>query len=168
RPCCASAPTTRTCGSTTGPRWPSGPGSSPTASTTPRPAMRCGHATSPRPWPRRSRRRRPPSSIRPPWSGSRTAAGPRRRAAWCTSGGLGLGGLAGLAGEEPGQVVADRLLELLEPARGRVAVRAPADELGRVPEPRALHVLVAHLDHPLGAQRDERQVLARVPPAGLR
>ncbi len=69
-----------------GRRWPSGAGSSPTASTTPRPVTRSAPATSPRPWPRRSRPRRRSSSIRPRWSGSRTAARRRRRAAWCTSG----------------------------------------------------------------------------------
>src|SRR6266851_10379982 len=64
------------------------------------------------------------------------------------------------------EVEADRLLELGVRAGARLAVRAPADELGGVPEPRALHVVVADLEHPLRAQRDERQVLVRVPPAG--
>src|SRR5260370_25008724 len=64
------------------------------------------------------------------------------------------------------EVEADRLLQLGVRAGARLAVRAPADELGGVPEPRALHVVVADLEHPLRAQRDEREVLVRVPPAG--
>src|SRR4029077_17969721 len=68
--------------------------------------------------------------------------------------------------QDLGQIKADRLLQLLVRARARLAVRPPPDELGGVPEPRALHVVVADLEHPLGAQRDERQVLVRVPPAG--
>src|SRR5580658_10347123 len=64
------------------------------------------------------------------------------------------------------QVEADRLLQLGVGARARLPVRAPADELGGVPEPRPFHVVVPDLQHPLRAQRDERQVLVRVPPAG--
>ncbi len=67
------------------------------------------------------------------------------------------------SGEDAGQVVADRLLELGVVARGRVAVVAPPLELGRVPEAPALHVVVAHLGHPLGAQRREGEVLALRP-----
>src|ERR1700690_1811422 len=70
--------------------------------------------------------------------------------------------------QDLGQVVADRLLQLGVGARARLAVRPPANELGGVPEPRALHVVVADLEHAFGPQRDERQVLGRVPPAGLR
>src|SRR5215470_12925007 len=62
------------------------------------------------------------------------------------------------------EVEADRLLQLGVGARARLAVRAPADELGGVPEPRALHVVVADLEHAFRPQRDERQVLVRVPP----
>ena len=51
----------------------------------------------------------------------------------------------------------DRLLELGVAARGGVAVRAPAHELRRVAEARALHVVVADLDHALRPQRDERE-----------
>src|ERR1700753_2414506 len=65
------------------------------------------------------------------------------------------------------QVEVDRFLQLRVRARLGGPVRAPAHELRGVPEPDALHVVVAHLDHPLGAQRHERQVLARVPPAAL-
>src|SRR5690606_26798354 len=44
-------------------------------------------------------------------------------------------------------------------------VVAPPDEPGGVPEPTRQHVLVAHLDDPLDAQRLPRQVLLRVPAA---
>src|SRR5260370_22315308 len=64
------------------------------------------------------------------------------------------------------EVEADRLLELGVRTGARLAVRAPADELGGVPEPRALHVVVADLEHPLRAQRDAREVPVRVPRAG--
>src|ERR1700733_15191222 len=73
-----------------------------------------------------------------------------------------------LAGEDLAEVVADRLLQLGEAARLRRAVGPPPRELRRVPEPGPLHVLVSDLEHPLGPPRHERQVLARVPPAGLR
>ena len=88
-------------------------------------------------------------------------AGHRVRAGMSHCGG------ARVSSQDVGQAEADRLLQLAEAAGLRVAVRAPPDELGRVPEPGALHVVVADLDHPLGAQRDERQVLVRVPPAVL-
>src|SRR5580704_12520971 len=67
-----------------------------------------------------------------------------------------------------GQVESDRLLELLEAARTRIAVVAPPDPLRSVAEPGALHVLIPDLDNPLGAQRHERQVFLRVPAAALR
>src|ERR1700689_1260010 len=66
-----------------------------------------------------------------------------------------------------GQVEAHRLLKLGVGTRARLAVRAPADELRGVPEPRAFHVVIADLEYALGPQRYERQVLVRVPPAGL-
>src|ERR1700734_2241819 len=69
--------------------------------------------------------------------------------------------------EDLGQIVADRLLQLGVGTRVRFPVRAPADELGGVPEPRAFHVVVADLEYAFGPQRDERQVLGRVPPAAL-
>src|SRR5580700_4997534 len=75
-------------------------------------------------------------------------------------------GLAMTAPQDLGEVVTDRLLELRVGARARLTVRAPADELGGVPEARPLHVVVADLEHALRPQRDERQVLVRVPPAG--
>src|ERR1017187_2102140 len=68
--------------------------------------------------------------------------------------------------EDLGQVEADRLLQLGVGARPRLAVRPPADELGGMPEALVLHVVIADLDHAFRAQRDERQVLVRVPPAG--
>jgi len=58
--------------------------------------------------------------------------------------------------QDVAEVEADRLFKLLVGARLRVPVGPPADELGGVPEPPALHVVVAHLDYPLRAQRDER------------
>src|SRR3954447_1537371 len=67
--------------------------------------------------------------------------------------------------ENLGKVVAHRLLELLVAARLRIPVRAPPLELRGVPEPAALHVVVAHLDDPLGPQRHEGQVLAGAPAA---
>src|SRR5580658_6846993 len=73
---------------------------------------------------------------------------------------------AAAAAQDLGQVEADRLFELSVGTRPGLAVRAPAHELGGVPEPRSLHVVVADLEHALGAPRDERQVLVRVPPAG--
>src|SRR6476646_10624995 len=69
------------------------------------------------------------------------------------------------AAQDLGEVEADRLLQLGVGARARLAVRPPPDELRGVPESQALHVVVADLDHALRAQRDERQVLVRVPPA---
>src|ERR1051326_4119947 len=63
------------------------------------------------------------------------------------------------------QVEVHWLLELIEGTRLRRPVRAPADELGGVPQPRAFHVVIADLQHALGAQRCERQVLSHVPPA---
>src|SRR6516165_2572826 len=73
--------------------------------------------------------------------------------------------LRGRAPQDLGEVEADRLLQLGVGARARLAVRPPADELRGMPEPRALHVVVADLDHALRAQRDEREVLVGIPPA---
>src|SRR5258707_11227737 len=72
-----------------------------------------------------------------------------------------------LSSQYVSEVVADRLLKLTETTGCRLAVWAPADELRRVPEPGSLHVVVPDLDHALGAQRDEREVLAGVPAAAL-
>src|SRR5215216_7282607 len=67
------------------------------------------------------------------------------------------------AGQDVGQVELDRPLQLLVGARLGVAVVAPAPELGGVPEPPALHVVVGDLDHQLGVQGLEGQVLLGVP-----
>src|SRR5258708_2946816 len=67
--------------------------------------------------------------------------------------------LALLDGQDVGQVVLDRFLELLVRARLRVAVGSPAVELRGVPKANAFHVFVADLDYPLGPQRRERHVL---------
>src|SRR5258705_7895596 len=72
-----------------------------------------------------------------------------------------------LSSQYVGEVKADRLLKLTETARRSVAVGAPADELRWVPEPGPLHVAVPDLDDALGAQRDERDVLARLPAAAF-
>src|SRR5829696_8566495 len=65
-----------------------------------------------------------------------------------------LGGLGYNRGRQNlGQVVADRLLQLVVGAGVGVAVGPPADELGGVAEPAPLQMVVADLDHPLGPQR---------------
>ena len=69
------------------------------------------------------------------------------------------------AAQHLAEVVGRDLLELLVAAGLRVAVGAPPLEVRGVPEPPALHVLVADLDHPLGPQRREGQVLALAPAA---
>src|SRR5215207_327013 len=71
------------------------------------------------------------------------------------------------AGQYVRDVVLHRSVELGVATRGRLAVRTPAHELGDVPEPESLHVVVADLDYPLGPEWDEGQLLVRVPPAGL-
>src|SRR3954470_19139533 len=68
-------------------------------------------------------------------------------------------------GQDVGQGKRRRAVELGVGARRGLAVGAPADELGRVAEAAALEVVVAYLDDALGAQRDEAQVLLRVPAA---
>ena len=55
--------------------------------------------------------------------------------------------------------------ELRVGARGRLAVRPPALERGRVAEPVALEVVVGDFAHQLGSQGLEGKVLAGVPPA---
>src|SRR5689334_4707449 len=67
--------------------------------------------------------------------------------------------------QNPTQVVADGLLELLVAARLRVAVGSPPLEVGGVAEAPPLHVVVLHLEHPLGPQRGEGEVLALAPAA---
>ena len=63
------------------------------------------------------------------------------------------------------EVVGHDLLQLLVAARLGVPVGAPPLEVRGVPEPPPLHVLVGDLDHPLGPQRREREVLALAPAA---
>ena len=71
--------------------------------------------------------------------------------------------LAGVAaGQDVGQVELDRPLQLLVGAGLGVAVVPPAPELGGAGAP-ALHVVVGDLDHQLGVQRLEGQVLLGVP-----
>src|SRR5438552_4071960 len=69
--------------------------------------------------------------------------------------------------EDVGEVELDGFVELLIGARAGVTVGAPPDELRGVPEPDAFHVVVADLHDAFRAQRGERQVLVRGPPAGL-
>src|SRR5512132_3170522 len=69
--------------------------------------------------------------------------------------------------QDLGEVEADGLLQLVVGAGAGVPVGAPADELGGVAEPAALQMVIADLDHPLGPQRRERQLLARIPAAAV-
>src|SRR5215469_8399070 len=63
--------------------------------------------------------------------------------------------MASALSQEVRETVADRLLKLLVRARVRRAVRAPANELRRVPEAGSFHVVVADLDDAFWAQRNE-------------
>src|SRR5215207_4805025 len=65
--------------------------------------------------------------------------------------------------QDSSEVVAHRLLQLLIAARLRIAVVAPALELGGMAKAPALHVVVLHLKHPLRSQRREAEVLAGAP-----
>src|SRR5262245_28819711 len=65
--------------------------------------------------------------------------------------------------EDLREVVADDLLELVIGARLGGAIRAPALELRRVPQPRPLHVVVPNLHHEYRVNRDPGQVFLRVP-----
>src|SRR5882757_6110845 len=67
------------------------------------------------------------------------------------------------AGHDVAEAEGQRLFELGVGARAGIAVGAPPAELGGVAKARAFHVVVADLDHALGSQRHEREVLARVP-----
>ncbi len=60
-----------------------------------------------------------------------------------------------VGGQDVGEVIGDRFLELLVSARARIPIGSPAVELGGVPKPVAFHVLVAHFDDPFRSQRDE-------------
>src|SRR5438876_6218565 len=105
------------------------------------------------------------SSLVTPARGKYTLLGLLIATSWPASSSTIFFGSAMPASQDLGQVEADRLLQLGVGARARLAVRAPADELRGVPEPRALHVVVADLDHAFRPQRDEREVLAGIPPA---
>src|SRR4029453_12393968 len=67
--------------------------------------------------------------------------------------------------EDPLELVRSRDLELIVAAVGGCLVRTPAQERGRVAEPRALHVVVLHLADALDAERLPRQILAGAPAA---
>src|SRR5690348_15353009 len=69
--------------------------------------------------------------------------------------------------QDVSEAESERLLELLERARGRITVGPPAVELRRVPEPFTFHVVIADLHHALRSQRHERQILTRVPARAL-
>ncbi len=71
------------------------------------------------------------------------------------------------ARDDVAEAEGDRLLELFVGARARIAVGAPPAELCGVAKPSPFHVVIADLDHALGPERDEREILARVPPGGL-
>src|ERR1700722_19944969 len=61
------------------------------------------------------------------------------------------------------QTESQRLFELVVGTGAGLAVGAPTVELGGVPKPPTLHVVVAALDHQLRPQRVEGEVLAGVP-----
>src|SRR4249920_1555553 len=63
------------------------------------------------------------------------------------------------------ELVRSRDLELLVGAVGRRLVGPPSHKDRRVPEARALHVVVLHLAHALDSQRFPRKILARTPSA---
>src|SRR3954452_10498830 len=77
----------------------------------------------------------------------------------------GAGPGASVDTENPSEVVAHRLLQLLIAARLGVAVGAPPAELCGVSEPPTLHVVVGDLEDALGPQGREREVLALAPAA---
>jgi hypothetical protein len=65
--------------------------------------------------------------------------------------------------EHVGQVVGDRLVELVVGAGLRESIGSPTSESGCVAEPVALKLVVRHFDDPFWAERDEIHVLACVP-----
>src|SRR5690606_6775704 len=76
------------------------------------------------------------------------------------------GGRASRTAQDLPEVVPHRLLQLRVGAAARGAVRAPAAEPGRVPEPlTVLHVVVGHLGHQFRPQRHPGQVLLARPAA---
>jgi hypothetical protein len=72
---------------------------------------------------------------------------------------------------EPGNDVVElegrRLFKLGVGAWSGFSIGAPAIELGGVAEPVTFHVVVADLDHPLGPQRHEGEILASIPTGGF-
>jgi hypothetical protein len=68
--------------------------------------------------------------------------------------------------EDALQLVGGCDFQLIVAAILRRLVGTPAQELGAVPETRALHVVERHLAHALGPQRLPAQVLAAIPAAG--
>ena len=109
----------------------------------------------------------PPPSSSPPRSPASRSPAPRApRPPASPSGAAAVASrAANRLTEDLRHIEVHRPLELGVAARLRLAVRPPAHELRRVAEARALHVVVADLEHALGPQRDERQRLARVPAA---
>ena len=67
------------------------------------------------------------------------------------------------AGNDVAEAEGDGAFKLRIGARAWLSVGAPTVELSGVAEPFALHVVVAHFDHPFGSQRHERQIFPRVP-----
>ena len=74
-------------------------------------------------------------------------------------------GRQSLAAEHVGQIVGDGLVELVVATALGVAVGAPPAELRGVPEAPPFHVVVGDLDHEVGSQRGEAEVLALAPAA---
>src|SRR5262249_31836361 len=96
-------------------------------------------------------------------------AHPRQPAARARRGAAGRGAagsrLRSLARAEHAlELVGRRALELIVATVARTFVGAPAQEVGGVPEARALHVVVGDLADALRAQRQPAQVLAAIPP----
>src|SRR5215472_2714900 len=105
------------------------------------------------------------SSLVTPARGKYTLPGLLTVTSWPASSSTIFLGSAMPAPQDLGEVETHRLLQLGVGARARLAVRAPADELRGMPEPRALHVVVTHPEHEVRAQRDETQVLVGISPA---
>ena len=70
-------------------------------------------------------------------------------------------------GEDLGEVVGGRPVDLVEGAVGGVLVGPPADELDGVPEAVTLELVEGDLDDSFGPQRDEADVLVAAEPGAL-
>src|SRR5262249_51865393 len=90
---------------------------------------------------------------------------PRRGGAGSRLRSVGIGAPLVARAEDPLELVGRRDLELIVAAVARRLVGAPAHELRRVPEARALHVIVRDLADALGPERLPAQILAAVPAA---